>query len=144
MNQVTIRNLNIEDYDLVIKLWKSTEGIGLSDADSQENIKRFLHRNPELSLVAQKGGELVGAILCGHDGRRGYLYHLAIRKDQRLKGFGKELVSNCFQRLKLAGIDKCHIFVFRENEQGIGFWTKNRWESRLDLQIMSSHTDKIL
>jgi len=140
LNQVEVRTLDIEDYDLVINLWKSTEGIGLSDADSKDNIKGFLQRNPGLSLVAIKGCELVGAILCGHDGRRGYLHHLAVRKDLRLNGLGKELVKNCLQRLKEAGIDKCHIFVFRENEQGIGFWTKNGWQTRLDLHIMSRHT----
>ena len=140
LNQVKVRIMEITDYDLVIDLWKSIEGIGLSDADSRDNIKRFLHRNPGLSLVAQKDSELVGAVLCGNDGRRGYLHHLAVRKDQRLKGIGKELVRNCLQRLKIAGTNKCHLFVFRENEQGIGFWTKNGWQTRLDLHIMSRLT----
>ena len=140
LNQVKIRIMDITDYDLVIDLWKSTEGIGLSDADSKDNIKRFLHRNPGLSLVAQIDRELVGVVLCGNDGRRGYLHHLAVRKDQRLKGIGKELVRNCLQRLKMAKIDKCHLFVFRENEPGIGFWIKNGWQTRLDLHIMSRPT----
>lgn len=140
LNQVKIRSMDITDYDLVIDLWKSTEGIGLSDADSKDNIKRFLHRNPGLSLVAQKDRELVGVVLCGNDGRRGYLHHLAVRKDQRLKGIGKELVRNCLQRLKMAEIDKCHLFVFRENEPGVGFWIKNGWQTRLDLHIMSRPT----
>jgi len=140
LNQMEVRTLDIEDYDLVINLWKSTEGIGLSNADSKDNIKEFLQRNPGLSLVVIKDGELVGAILCGHDGRRGYLHHLAVRKDQRLEGLGKELVKNCLQRLNEAGIDKCHIFVFRENGQGIGFWTENGWLARLDLHIMSRNT----
>jgi putative acetyltransferase len=100
----------------------------------------FLQRNPGLSLVAENSGELVGAILCGHDGRRGYLHHLAIREDQRLKGLGSELVMNCLQQLKAAGIEKCHIFVFGDNVQGIGFWTKLGWETRHDLNIMSKHT----
>lgn len=140
VNQMEVRTMEIEDYDLVINLWESTEGIGLSNADSKDNIEGFLKRNPGLSLVAIKGGELVGAILCGHDGRRGYLHHLAVRKDQRLKGLGKELVKNCLLRLKETGIDKCHIFVFRENEQGIRFWTKNEWLTRMDLHIMSRNT----
>ena len=140
LNQAEIRTLDIKDYDSVINLWKTTEGIGLSDADSKDNIEKFLQRNPGLSLIAQKGGKLVGAILCGHDGRRGYLHHLAVRKDQRLKGLGNELVGNCLQRLKAAGIEKCHIFVFRENEQGIGFWIQIGWQKRRDLLIMSKHT----
>lgn len=140
INQVEIRTLDIEDYDSVINLWKTTEGIGLSDADSKDNINKFLQRNPGLSLVAHKGGELVGAILCGHDGRRGYLHHLAVKQDQRLKGLGSELVGNCLQRLKVAGIEKCHIFVFRDNVQGIGFWTKLGWQTRSYLNIMSKNT----
>jgi N-acetylglutamate synthase len=137
LNQLEIRTLDIEDYELVINLWKKTEGIGLSDADSKENIERFLQRNPGLSLVALKDSELIGAVLCGHDGRRGYLHHLAIRKDQRFKGLGKKLVRCCLQKLKEEGIDKCHIFVFRENVQGIEFWLNNEWQKRLDLHILS-------
>ncbi|MGI1658304.1 MAG: GNAT family N-acetyltransferase [Desulfitobacterium sp.] len=115
--------MDIDDYNLVIDLWKNTEGIGLSDADSKDNIRMYLQRNPRLSLVAMKGRELVGAVLCGHDGRRGFLHHLAVRKDQRLNGIGK-----------------CHMFVFRENEQGIEFWRKNGWQIRLDLKVMSRDT----
>lgn len=140
MNPVEIRAMVLEDYEWVIDLWKSTEGIGLSTADSKDNIERFLLRNPGLSLVAFQDKVLVGAVLCGHDGRRGYLHHLAVRKEQRLKGHGKELVENCLQRLRVDGIDKCHIFVFRENEQGVGFWVNNGWKTRSDLHIMSRYT----
>jgi N-acetylglutamate synthase len=141
MNRVEIRTLDIEDYDLVINLWKTTEGVGLSDADSKDNINMFLQRNPGLSLVAEYGGELVGAILCGHDGRRGYLHHLAVRQDQKLKGIGSELVKKSLKQLRAIGIKKCHIFVFQDNVQGIKFWTKQGWETRQDLHIMSAHTE---
>lgn len=141
MKPLEIRPLVIEDYETVMDLWKNTEGIGLSDADSEENIKSFLERNPGLSSVAMLGGEIVGAVLSGQDGRRGYLYHLAVRKDKRLHGIGKELVNICLQKLQTVGIDKCHIFVFRENEDGISFWTKKGWQTRLDLTIMSRYTE---
>lgn len=140
MNGIEIREMRIEDYDFVIKLWADTEGIGLSEADSRENITIYLQRNPGLSFIAQKNSEVVGAILCGHDGRRGYLHHLAVKKDYRLKGLGKELVQNCLLRLKVAGIDKCHIFVFQENKEGMKFWDSNGWQIRHDLHIMSKPT----
>ncbi|CDX01440.1 Acetyltransferase, GNAT [Desulfitobacterium hafniense] len=135
-----IRALVIEDYDAVIELWQSTEGIGLSEADSWENIRRFLARNPCLSSVAEKDGEILGAVLCGHDSRRGYLHHLAVRSDRRLQGIGKRLVDISLENLKAEGIDKCHIFVFRENEKGVAFWAQNEWKARLDLTIMSKRT----
>lgn len=135
-----IRALVIEDYDAVIELWRNTEGIGLSEADSRENISRFLTRNPCLSSVAEKAGEILGAVLCGHDSRRGYLHHLAVRKDQRLQGIGKRLIKISLENLKAEGIDKCHIFVFRDNEEGVAFWAENDWEARLDLTIMSRYT----
>lgn len=140
MGSIEIREMEIEDYDLLIDLWKSAEGIGLSEADSRDNIANFLQRNSGFSFVAQKDTEIVGAILCGHDGRRGYLHHLAVRKNHRLKGLGKELVQRCLIRLKIAGIDKCHIFVFQDNREGKEFWSKNGWQTRYDLNIMSKHT----
>lgn len=141
MKLLEIRQLVIEDYETVIDLWKNTEGIGLSDADSKENIKNYLERNPGLSSVAVLGGEIVGAVLSGQDGRRGYLYHLAVRKDNRLQGIGKKLVNNSLQMLQKIGIDKCHIFVYQENEDGLSFWTQNGWQTRLDLTIMSRYTE---
>jgi len=135
-----IREMGIEDYDFVIDLWKGTEGIGLSEADSRDNIATFLQRNPGFSLVAQKDSEIIGAVLCGHDGRRGYFHHLAVRKDHRLKGLGKELVQSCLKRLNSARIDKCHIFVFRGNMLGQEFWIANGWKTRHDLHIMSKLT----
>jgi len=140
MNDVKIKEMNIKDYGLVIDLWERTEGIGLSSADSRENISAFLKRNPGFSFIAQNGSEIVGAVLCGHDGRRGYLHHLAVRKDQRLKGIGKELVQSCIQKLRMAGIEKCHLFVFKENREGLEFWSKNGWQIRHDLNIMSRLT----
>jgi len=140
LDGIEIREMEIEDYDSVIDLWKSTEGIGLSEADSRDNIAIFIRRNPGYSLVAQKDSEIVGAVLCGHDGRRGYLHHLAVKKGHRLKGLGKELEYSCLNRLKMDGIDKCHIFVFRENRDGAEFWITNGWQTRHDLNIMSKHT----
>lgn len=140
LDEVKIREMIIEDYYSVFELWRNTEGIGLSEADSRENISLFLQRNPGFSLIAQKDNEIIGVILCGHDGRRGYFHHLVVRKDHRLKGLGRKLVKSCLKRLNLAGIDKCHIFVFWKNELGQRFWTADGWETRHDLNIMSKLT----
>lgn len=137
MNEVKIREMNIGDYDRAISLWKNTKGMGLSEADSRENIAHFLARNPGFSLVAEKGDEIIGTVLCGHDGRRGFLYHLAVQEEHRLQGVGKQLVTGCLDKLKLAGIAKCHIFVFRENQEGQEFWINTGWQVRSDLNVMS-------
>ncbi|HBX70197.1 MAG TPA: GNAT family N-acetyltransferase [Chloroflexi bacterium] len=132
-----IREMTIKDYEEVYALWKNTEGIGLSDADSKEGIKRFLERNPGLSYVAVDGKEIVGAALCGHDGRRGYIHHLAVATSHRKQGIGKSLVGRCMFALMQIGIAKCHLFVFGGNQEAIEFWNKVGWTERVELMMMS-------
>jgi ribosomal protein S18 acetylase RimI-like enzyme len=135
--RVAVREMTIEDYDLVYALWAASEGIGLSDADSKEGIHRFLERNPGLSFVALDGDQLVGAALCGHDGRRGYIHHLSVVNSHRRQGIGKSLVGRCMYALMRIGIAKCHLFVFDENEEAIKFWNKVGWTERVELMMMS-------
>jgi putative acetyltransferase len=132
-----IREMTIADYDIVYRLWENSEGIGLSDADSKEGIKRFLERNPGLSFVAFDGEQIVGAALCGHDGRRGYIHHLAVAQSHRRKGIGKSLVGRCMFALMQIGIAKCHLFVFDNNQESIKFWRKIGWTERVELMMMS-------
>ena len=132
-----IREMTIRDYDEVLSLWKACEGVGLSDADSREGIESFLDRNPCLGHVARDGSELVGAILCGTDGRRGYIHHLAVSKHHRHQGLGRALVGRCLDALRRIGIQKCHIFVFGDNAGAIAFWNKVSWTQRVELTIMS-------
>jgi ribosomal protein S18 acetylase RimI-like enzyme len=134
---INVREFTIEDYEAAFALWKKTEGIGLSEADSKPNIKTFLEENPGTSFVAVDGGELVGAVLCGQDGRRGFLYHLAVRSEKRRSGIGKVLVDRCIERLARLGLRKCHIFVMADNEEGQRFWGKTGWFLRPDLVVMS-------
>ncbi len=129
--------MTIEDYDVVIALWRSTEGIGLSDADSRENIQSYLERNPGMSCVVLENGEIVGAGLCGHDGRRGYLHHLAVKEGFRTQGLGREMVGFCLGKLRAAGIGKCHLFAYRANDSGLAFWTAIGWHRRDDLLVVS-------
>jgi ribosomal protein S18 acetylase RimI-like enzyme len=134
---ITYRKMTLQDYDAVYALWTSTPGIGLSDADSREGIEKFLQANPGRCFVALDGDILVGAVMCGCDGRRGYLHHLAVYSDQRGQGIGRQLVEECMAALRAIGIDKAHIFVIRENESGKIFWRKAGWQERDDLTVMS-------
>jgi putative acetyltransferase len=134
---IEIRAMTIADYDDTLTLWNATEGLGLSAADSREAISRYLARNPEMSFVAcGEDGTLVGAVLCGHDGRRGYLHHLAVRSDCRGHGLGRALAERCLEALRAEGIDKCHLFVKRSNAAGQSFWQHTGWTER-SLVLMS-------
>jgi len=140
ITEVEIRPMEVGDYPAVLNLWQATEGVGLSSADSPEAIAQFLGRNPGLSAVAVEGPKLVGAVLCGHDGRRGYIHHLAIHPTYRRGGLGRALVKQCLRQLRLAGIAKCHLFVFASNGGGRAFWRAIGWTERLELIMMSAMT----
>jgi ribosomal protein S18 acetylase RimI-like enzyme len=130
------RALTIADHDAVLQLWQETEGVGLNESDSRENIAIFLERNPGMCRVAVVGEKIVGAVLCGHDGRRGYLHHLAVATAHRKLGLGRQLVEACLADLAGQGISKCNIFLFADNASGEAFWKHNGWDKRVDLQVM--------
>ena len=136
---IQIREMDIGDYEQVYAMWQACEGIGLSDADSKEGINRFLERNPGLSFVAVDENQIMGAALCGHDGRRGYIHHLAVAKSHRKQGVGKSLVGRCMYALMRIGIAKCHLFVFDDNQEAIKFWSRVGWTERVELMMMSQH-----
>ena len=129
--------MHLSDYDQALQLWKSLSGIGLSSSDEKEDIRVFLKKNSGTCFVALKGGNLVGTILGGSDGRRGYIYHLAVKESEQKAGIGKKLVNLCLSELKKLGIRKCHIFVIRDNIEGIAFWKKTGWQLRDDILVMS-------
>ena len=137
MTGYQIRELRITDYEALLALWQSTPGMGLSEADSRENLAVFLSRNAGLSFVALVGEEIIGTILCGHDGRRGFLYHLAVQKPQQGRGIGRSLVKHSLAGLKAAGITKCHLFVMADNSQGMSFWEHIGFKQRTDIHIFS-------
>ena len=120
----------------MLRLWQDTEGIGLNESDDRSHIRSYLRRNPGMSFVAVRGGEIVGAVLCGHDGRRGYLHHLAVAKAHRKKGVGKRLVNACLVKLRQLKIQKCNIFLFADKAAGEKFWKHNGWLQRTDLLVM--------
>lgn len=135
--EVQIRKMTISDYACAIDLWQNMPGIGLSSADSESSLRVFLAKNPETCFIAESAGKLVGTILGGSDGRRGYLYHLAVHPDYRLNGLGKELVQASLDALRAQGIEKSHIFVLADNQEGLKFWQKIGWEKRVDILILS-------
>ncbi|QYM77704.1 GNAT family N-acetyltransferase [Horticoccus luteus] len=136
-----LRELTPADYAAVITLWRSCPGIGLTEADSYAGTVAYLARNPGLSVVATDlTGAIVGAVLCGHDGRRGYLHHLAVAPASRRQGIGRQLVEECLARLRTAGIAKCNLFLFADNAAGRAFWLRCGWHTRLDLMLVQRAT----
>jgi len=138
-HDISVRNMSRKDYDGVYELWSSCDGLGLHEIDDSENgIAKFLSRNPETCFIALLDGKVIGAILAGHDGRRGYIYHLAVAEQHRGKGIGKELVSCAVQGLERLGIQKAALVVFTNNEDGNQFWEKAGFTSRKDLTYRNS------
>lgn len=125
--------MTIHDYDAVIGLLNATSGVRLREADSHEATARYLERNPGLSFVAIVDGDIAGCVMCGHDGRRGYLQHLAVSQKQRRLGIGSALVEACLTKLESLGILKTHIDVLVENQQAHDFWRHRGWQKRDDI-----------
>ncbi|MCX7771748.1 MAG: GNAT family N-acetyltransferase [Clostridia bacterium] len=132
-----IEEMRIEDYDDMLELWQNTPGMGLSRADDKDEIAMFLKHNPGLCFTCSELGRIVGTILCGFDGRRGYLYHLAVDKAYRHRGLGKALVHKSLEALSKKGVEKCHLFVFKDNALGRGFWENTGWKQREDIVVFS-------
>ena len=129
-----IRSMTIDDYSKVKELWMTIRGFAIrSIDDSYEGVERFLDRNPDTSVVAEEDGRIVGAILCGHDGRRGCLYHVCVHEDYRLRGIGKSMVVHCMESLKKENINKVSLIAFTRNDVGNAFWKEIGWVRREDL-----------
>ncbi|MCC2520707.1 GNAT family N-acetyltransferase [Vibrio coralliilyticus] len=134
---VTIRPMAIEEYDAVIRLWLQTEGMSVRDADSRENIALYLDRNPDLSFVAISEGNIIGAVLVGTDGRRGYLQHLAVLPQFRGQRIGYQLISQSINALANIGIPKTHLFVYDDNLNAQKFYEKLGWFPRDNIRMYS-------
>lgn len=129
-----IRTMTIHDYDRLYELWLSCAGMGLNDVDdSREGIARYLERNPKTSFVAEVDGRIVGCIMAGHDGRRGYIHHTAVHPEYRKQGIASALVEAALAVLKDEGISKVALVVFSRNETGNAFWERQGFTGRDDL-----------
>lgn len=132
-----IRKMLISDHAALIKLFSDTPGVTVREADSKESTEKYLDRNPKLNFVAMEGSQLIGCVMCGHDGRRGYLQHLVVSETFRGNGVGQHLFTKCIDALSLLGIEKTHIFVFKTNDLANDFWSKRGWQLRDDLNMYS-------
>jgi putative acetyltransferase len=137
---ITFSPLTAADLDDVLALWSTTDGVGLNECDTPEQLRAFLDRNPGLSLLARDGTRLAGAVLCGHDGRRGYLDHMAVLPEYRGRGLGRQMVESCLASLAALGILKCNIFLYADNESGQQFWNRCGWAARHDLKVLQRKT----
>ena len=129
-----IREMRASDYDAVKALWMTIRGFAIrSIDDSKEGVRKFIERNPGLSTVAEESGEIIGAILCGHDGRRATLYHVCVKESYRKRGIGKSMVVRCMEELQKEGINKVALIAFTHNDVGNAFWKEIGWTGREDL-----------
>lgn len=140
MTNITLAPLAAADLPAVLDLWAQTDGVGLNESDSPQRLGAYLQRNPNLSLVARDGPRLAGAVLCGHDGRRGYLNHLAVAPEYRGQGLGRRMVETCQAALAALGILKTNVFVYADNAAGEEFWTRCGWAARSDLRVLQRPT----
>jgi len=125
---IDTREFSINDYDGAVELWKRVEGLEIAEGDDRESVAQFIARNPGLSRVATDGSRTVGVALCGHDGRRGHIYHLAVDPAYQGHGLGKRLLDECLEGLRRAGVKRVIILVADDNSRGRGFWRRCGWE----------------
>jgi ribosomal protein S18 acetylase RimI-like enzyme len=125
---LTTREFRIEDYDAAVHLWTRVEGVEIAEGDSREDLIHYLSRNPGFSRVAEEGDKLVGVALCGHDGRRGFIYHLAIDPTCQQRGIGRRIIAECVDALRNAGLERALILVAGDNDAAHAFWRRCGWE----------------
>ncbi len=126
---VTIESMTGTDYDEAMRLWKETPGLGVSAGfDTRERIAAYLARNPGLSTVARDEGKMIGTVMCGHDGRRGSLYHVVVRPEYRGQGIAQKMIERCLDGLRAQGIHNGFLFVHTANQEAAAFWTHIGWQ----------------
>jgi N-acetylglutamate synthase len=126
--KIEIREFSINDYDGALELWQRVEGLELAEGDDKEGVAQFLARNPGLSRVATDGLAIMGVALCGHDGRRGHIYHLAVDPAYQGRGLGKRLLDECLDGLRRTGLKRVIIMVADDNPSGREFWKRSGYE----------------
>lgn len=134
---VLIRPMELADYEEIFAMWQITTKRALSDADSKESIEFYLERNPGMSQVAVVDGKIVGTVLCGHDGRRGFIHHMAVMPEYRRHQIGMKLAKRGLEAISAAGIRKTHIFCYVDNSLGQSFWKAMGWKKRDDVYVFS-------
>ncbi|MFT5219821.1 MAG: ribosomal protein S18 acetylase RimI-like enzyme [Planctomycetota bacterium] len=129
--------MQISDHAAAIALWQQSPGVNVREADSYEAIETYLNRNPGLSFVAMDAEQLLGTIMAGHDGRRGYIQHLAVDSQVRNSGIGGELIDRCLAALKRSGIVKSHVHIHLDNDLARRYWSNRGWQERGEVTLFS-------
>ncbi|SMC22736.1 Ribosomal protein S18 acetylase RimI [Andreprevotia lacus DSM 23236] len=131
-----IRPFTVDDCLPAIAFWQGMAGITLNESDTPAAMAAFLQRNPGLSQIACVDGRIIGAVLCGHNGRAGSLHHLAVDPAWRRRGLGRQLVETCLAALQQAGIPRCNLFVYSDNETGNRFWLEQGWDDPSSWKVL--------
>jgi ribosomal protein S18 acetylase RimI-like enzyme len=131
------RAMHVEDYDQVNGLWRSLPGVRLDQSDERGRFEAYLERNPKMSFVCELDSRVIGTILCGNDGRRAFIYHLAVAPEHRRNGIAAELLRLTEEKQKVLGMDKCVVFVLNENTLGKSFWTSRGFACHHEAETMS-------
>lgn len=136
VDDFVVDDLCLEDYEQLPALWNSS-GIKWADMNTREKFARFLLRNPGLSSVCRKGAAIVGVVMCGEDGLRGYIYHVAVSPNHRRRGLGSRLAKYSLEKLTVRGYDECKLFCSYANQGGAAFWKYLGWSPREDVFSMT-------
>ena len=140
-----IRVMNTEDYDRVYALWMSCKNMGFNNLDdSRQGIEKYLKRNPSTCFVAEQGDAIVGVVLAGHDGRRGFIHHMAVAEDCRRQGIATDLLGQALAALKEEGINKTALLVFNRNEAGNAFWERQGFTVRDDVTYRNKELTEMI
>jgi len=126
--KIITREFSIDDYDAALRIWERVKGIEIAEGDDRESVAQFLARNPGLSRVAADGSAIIAVALCGHDGRRGHVYHLAVDPAYQRRGLGQRLLDECLEGLRRTGVKRVIIMVAEDNPRGREFWKRGGWE----------------
>lgn len=137
-----IRPMTIDDYDEIFAMWQITTKRALSKADERSQIERYLRRNEGMSQIAEIDGKIVGTVLAGHDGRRGFIHHMAVLPEYRRRHIGRKLAQKAIECIAADGIDKTHIFCYQNNETGQNFWSSFGFEKRDDVFVFSFNNER--
>ncbi len=136
-NSWRIDDAEFKDITAMLEFWRATEGIGVGVGDDVESLQLFLKRNPTTCLVMKDKDRMIGTVLGGFDGRRGFIYHLAIHPDYRRRGLGKKLLDKALDELAKAGAPRTHLFVWKENQTAIDFYRSLGWLDRNDIEVFT-------
>lgn len=132
-----MRAISAGDIENLLSFWRTIDGVGLGKGDDPESLERFIHRNPTTCFVLTEAERVVGTVLGGFDGRRGYIYHLAVSPEKRRQGWGRLLMDAVCKELEKLGAHKIHLFVLNDNHDAVEFYRHLGWELRTDIKVMS-------